>query len=193
MKMSLGPKTLALPSPVWVVGSYGPEGQPNISVVAWASICCSAPPCLAISLRPSRATHANILQRQAFTVNIPSRRFLPESDLAGAVSASQADKFSLTGLTAVPSQLVDAPYIQQFPLVLECRLRQQIELGSHTQFIGEILDVKAEDGVLGAGGLPVAQKIDPILCSAPESAYYALGGFLEVRGLRAAGILKNQR
>ena len=42
MKKSLGPKTLAFPTPVWVVGTYDKEGKPNAMTAAWAAICWAA-------------------------------------------------------------------------------------------------------------------------------------------------------
>ena len=48
-------------------------------------------------------------------------------------------------------------------------------MGLHTQFVGEILDVKVDEEVLGKGGVPDLEKLLPI-CFAPEvHAYYGLG------------------
>lgn len=179
MKRSLGAKPLALPSPVWVVGSYDSTGQPNIMVLSWGGTCCTTPPCVAIAVQHTRSTHANIIERKAFTINIPSRRYLIETDYTGIVSGTNVDKFSATGLTAIKSERVNAPYVEEFPLVMECRLLHAIDIGSHTQFIGQILDVKADEVVLGENGLPVAEKVDPIISSASDRAYYALGDYLE--------------
>ena len=43
------------------------------------------------------------------------------------------------------NQLVDAPYIEEFPINLECKVIESHELGSYTQFVGEIVGVKADD------------------------------------------------
>jgi flavin reductase (DIM6/NTAB) family NADH-FMN oxidoreductase RutF len=59
------------------------------------------------------------------------------------------------------STLVDAPYVNEFSLILECRLVKVVELGLHTQFIGEILDVKADDAVLDdKKRLPDIEKVN---------------------------------
>jgi len=178
MKISLGCKALAIPSPVWVIGSYGSSAQPNIMVASWGSICCTTPACLAVSLKVSRATYANIVEHQAFTVSIPSRDFLFETDFVGNVSGVSVNKFSATGLTAVRSEVVDAPYVQEFPLIMECSLLHMLEIGSHTQFIGQVMDVKADEEVLGENGLPSAEKISPLIGSAGERAYYSIGKWL---------------
>ena len=58
MKKSLGARTVAYPTPVFVVGTYDVEGQPNLMTVSWAGICCSVPPCVSISLRRATYTYA---------------------------------------------------------------------------------------------------------------------------------------
>ena len=76
------------------------------------------------------------------------------------------------------SDLVDAPYVKEFPLVLECKLAHTFELGLHTQFVGEILDVKAEESVMGNGGLVDIKKVKPLVFTPDTQAYYGIGSFL---------------
>ena len=47
--------------------------------------------------------------------------------------------------------------------MLECRLANTFELGLHMQFVGEIVDVKADDEVLDAAGVPDLAKLLPIV------------------------------
>ncbi|WP_371379951.1 flavin reductase family protein [Sporomusa aerivorans] len=178
MKKSLGSKPWALPSPVWVVGTYGDDGQPNMMTLSWGGICSSDPPCVAISVRKSRLTYSNIIKRKAFTINIPSKQHLTAVDYAGIASGKHADKFLAAGLTPIQSDLVQAPYAEEFPLILECRLLHTVEIGVHTQFIGEILDVKAEAAVLNEQKCPVIELINPIISTAPDRKYYEVGGCL---------------
>ena len=118
------------------------------------------------------------MQRRAFTVNVPSRRYLRETDYFGIASGRDTDKFARTGLTPVRSDLVDAPYIAEFPLILECRLLKTVEIGTHTQFIGEILDVKADEELLNAKGYPEVAKVQPIIYAPTVRQYYSIGEFL---------------
>ncbi len=175
MKKSLGATTIAHPVPVWVIGTYDHEGKPNVSTVAWGGICCSRPPCVAISLRKATYSHGNIVERKAFTVNIPSEKYVKEADYFGTISGRDTDKFGETGLTSVKSELVDAPYVKEFPLVLECKLLHTIEIGLHTEFIGEIMDVKADEGVLGKDGLINVEKLRPVIFAPDTAGYYGIG------------------
>jgi flavin reductase (DIM6/NTAB) family NADH-FMN oxidoreductase RutF len=85
----------------------------------------------------------------------------------GSVSGRNEDKFAATGFTPVKSKIVDAPYVKEFPLILGCRVIHVIEIGLHTQFIGEILDVKADESVLSEDGVPDIGKVSLLIFS-PE-------------------------
>ncbi len=175
MKKSLGAKTVLYPTPVLVVGTYDLQGKPNVMTAAWGGICCSEPPCVAVSLRKATYSYQNIVHRKAFTISLPSERYVKDADYFGIVSGRTDDKFAAAGLRAVRSDLVDAPYVQEFPLVLECRLLHTFEFGLHTQFVGEILDVKADQAILGEGGVPDLEKLRPIIFAPAIQAYYGIG------------------
>ncbi|UQZ89217.1 flavoredoxin [Deltaproteobacteria bacterium Smac51] len=163
MKKSLGAITLAFPLPAFLVGSYDSEGRPNIMTAAWGGIASSDPPCISVSIRPARLTHEAILKNKAFTVSIPNSSLAVATDFAGIVSGKNTDKFAKAGLTPVKSELVNAPYVGECPVVLECELYKTLDLGAHTLMVGKIIDVKAEEGLEGEGSSLDMAKVDPIL------------------------------
>ena len=179
MKLSLPPKTLLLPSPVLIIGTYGSNGKPNMMNAAWGGIVSSKPPCISVSLREATLSFHNIKQTGAFTVNIPSEKYLKEADFVGMVSGKECDKFKVTGLTPEKSKLVNAPIVQEFPYTLECKLVRQVDLGSHTMFIGEIVGMVADSEVLNPKQLPDIKKVRPMLWGSFGSmAYYNIGNKL---------------
>ena len=178
MKKSIGAKTIVYPTPVFIVGTYDDAGMPNIMAAAWAGVCCSRPPCVAVSLRQATYSYGNIVSRKAYTVSLPSEEFVRAADYAGIASGRNVNKFKTLGLTPVRSDLVDAPYVAEFPLVLECKLLNVVEIGSHTQFIGEILDIKADESVLDENGAPHIERIKPLIFATGSRAYYGVGSFL---------------
>jgi flavin reductase (DIM6/NTAB) family NADH-FMN oxidoreductase RutF len=175
MKKSLGARTITYPTPVLIIGTYNSRERPNLAAVAWGGICCSNPPCIAISLRKTRHSYSNIMQKKAFTVNILSEDMVKKADYYGIVSGKNEDKFAKTNITPVKSGLVDAPYGKEFPFVMECRLFKSIELGAHTQFIGEILDVKAEESILDPDGQPDIEKLKPFFYDPATINYFGTG------------------
>jgi len=175
MKKSFGAKTLAFPNPVWCVGSYDKQGRPNLMTIAWGGICCSKPPAVTISLRKATYTYGNITARMAYTINIPSVEHVKEADYVGMASGKNEDKFQAVGLTPVKSDLVDAPYVAEFPMILECKVIHTLEIGLHTQFVGEILDVKVEQDALNDAGLPDMNKVAPFIYAGEIQAYHGIG------------------
>ena len=178
MRKSIGAKTVIYPTPVLVVGTYDNTGRPNVMTAAWGGICCSSPPCVSIALRKATYTYGNIVKQGAFTVNIPSEKHVSYADYFGMVSGKNTDKFVASGLTPVRSTLVNAPFIEEFPFALECKLIQEIEIGLHTQFIGEIMDIKADEGVLDENGMLDVQKVKPFFYAPEAQEYYRMGTLL---------------
>jgi flavin reductase (DIM6/NTAB) family NADH-FMN oxidoreductase RutF len=174
LKKSIGVGTLSVPSPVWIVGTYDNIGKSNIMTAAWGGICNSRPPCVYVSLRKATYSHGNIMRRNAYTVSIPSEDYWRESDYIGMATGRDTDKFQDTEITSVKSNVVDAPYVSEFPLVLECRVKEVVELGLHTMFVGEIMDVKANQNVL-TNNKPDIQKIRPILFGSGDRGYHSVG------------------
>lgn len=175
MKKSVGAKPILYPSPILIVGTYDKTGKPNIMTAAWGGICCSRPPCVTVSLRKATYSYSSIVESNAYTLSIPPEKYVAEADYFGIASGKRENKFKTTGLTPVKSELVNAPYIKEFPLILECKLLHTFEIGLHTQFIGEIIDVKADEAVLAENGMPHIKKINPILYANTEKEYFGIG------------------
>ena len=76
VKLFLPAQTILLPSPVLIIGTYGSDGRPNIMNAAWGGIASSKPPRISVSLREATLSYHNIKQTEAFTVNIPSEKYL---------------------------------------------------------------------------------------------------------------------
>lgn len=175
MKVPINKKTLLFTHPVFIIGSYDKDEKPNIMAVSWGGICCSNPPCVAISLRKATYTYHNIMENKAFTLNVPPVGYVKESDYVGIISGRDTNKFEKIKLTPVKSQNVYAPYVEEFPVVLECRVVHTFELGIHTQFVGEIINVMADEEVLNEKRMPVMNKVKPFIYDSSEIAYYEIG------------------
>jgi flavin reductase (DIM6/NTAB) family NADH-FMN oxidoreductase RutF len=175
MKRSLGAKTIVFPTPVWVVCTYDQNNKPNAMTVAWGGVTCSRPPAVGVSLRKATYTYQCLVDRKAFTVCVPSEDQVKEADYFGIASGRDTDKFADTGMTPVKSSLVDAPYIEEFPMILECKLIHSYEIGLHTQFIGEILDVKIDETAMNENNKPDIGKVRPFIYAPTLQTYHSLG------------------
>jgi Conserved protein/domain typically associated with flavoprotein oxygenases, DIM6/NTAB family len=178
---SIGSQNFILPCPIVLVGSYhespGGDKIPNIMTAAWSCPCSAQPPALAVAVRGSRQTHKDILKHKAFTLSIPDTKILPEVDYCGIFSVTQENKFERTKLTPVTAEHVDAPYVQECPVVIELTLIKTCDVGTHTLFIGEIMDVKIRESALNAEGLPDPEKLDVLAYVPMLREYRGLGEF----------------
>jgi len=178
VKRSLGPRTLIMPAPVWVIGTYDADGKANIMTAAWAGICCSKPPAVYVALREATYTYHAIVARKAFTVNLPSVDQAAVADLVGMTTGRKHDKFATAGLTSARSESVDAPLVEEFALNLECSLIHTLEVGLHTLFVGEIVDVQCKEDCLNNEGRPSIEKLHPLIFGVTKAEYYAVGDFV---------------
>jgi len=178
MKKSIGPRPLAFTAPVWCIGTYDAQEKPNVMTASWGGICCSRPPCVNFSLRKATYTYDSVLHTKAFTVNIPSVKHAREADYLGIASGRDTDKFKAARLTPVPSRTVHAPIVDEFPLVLECKLVFHHELGLHTIFVGEVMDIQCDEAALNRHGLPDIEKVQPLVFSPEARLYHGVGGFV---------------
>jgi flavin reductase (DIM6/NTAB) family NADH-FMN oxidoreductase RutF len=65
--------------------------------------------------------------------------------------------------------------VKEFPWIIECKVIKVVEIGLHTQFIGEILDVKADSSVLNEKNMPDIEKVKPIIWNMAEMTYHKVG------------------
>ncbi len=172
-KKSVGVKGYIMPKPALVIGSYSKDGEPDIMTAAWTGIANSNPLSIAVSLQRTRQTYENILATGCFTVNVPSEKFVVETDYVGNISGRDEDKFKKLGLTPVKGDYVNAPYIGEFPIVIECEVTDTFHLGSHVQFIGKVIDTKVDVNLLNDRGQVDIEKLKPVIFE--ESFYYGYG------------------
>lgn len=172
------------PLPVVVVSCADAAGKPNLVTLAWVGIVCSEPPMLSIAVRPGRFSHPIIKQTREFVVNIPRASQAKAADLCGMISGRSHDKFAAAGLTPEPAKFVRAPLIEEFPVNIECRVRETLSLGSHELFIAEILCVHADEEALDEAGNLAAEELQPLAYVNGE--YYALGELVGSYGFSSA-------
>ncbi|HEY3314845.1 MAG TPA: flavin reductase family protein [Bacillota bacterium] len=179
-RLSLKPATSLYPQPAVMVTAGDFEAAKNIITLAWVGVACSDPPMVTIGVRPERFTYRMIKDGGEFVINIPSAGLVRAVDICGNTSGKTTDKFKLTGLTAIKAQKVKAPAIAECPVNLECEVRGFHHLGSHDLFIGEVVNITADDAVLDQHGHLDLGKIDPLAYGGGD--YWSLGRRLGVYG-----------
>ncbi|MBP3493367.1 MAG: flavin reductase family protein [Oscillospiraceae bacterium] len=172
MRKNFGAKPLLYPQPVLIIGTYNADGTPNAMNAAWGGI--SEEKEITICIDSAHKTAENLLQRGAFTVSMATADYVAACDYVGITSGNQVpDKVARAGFHTTHSPLVDAPLIDELPMVLECRV---ISYDTDTcRLVGEIVNVSADERVLDAEGKIDPAKLRPITYDAVHHHYLVLG------------------
>ena len=87
----------------------------------------------------------NIRARGAFCVNVVTDDLLEAMNETSASVPPEVDEFDLAGLTRVPSDRVDAPFVGEAAAVLECIVRQEVELDApNALVVAEVVGVRLD-------------------------------------------------
>jgi flavin reductase (DIM6/NTAB) family NADH-FMN oxidoreductase RutF len=136
----------AMPSGLYVLGSRAGERR-NGMTMNWVTQVSSAPKLLAVSVEQAAFTHELVSEGQVFALNIIDqedraivRKFTKPVDVD--VEARTLNGFPFHDAST------GAPVLDQAVAFLDCAVRQAIDVGTHTLFLGEIVDAgfqKPED------------------------------------------------
>ena len=162
MRKNFGAKPWSYPQPVLILATYGEDGTPDAMNAAWGGI------------SEGHKTTANILARKAFTISMATAEQLAACDYVGIASGNtEPRKLEKAGWHTTPSEFVDAPLIDELPMALECKL---VSYDPQTcRLVGEIVNVSADEKVLGDDGRIDPDKLDPITFDPIHAAYRRLG------------------
>lgn len=189
MKKNLGLVQAVYPMPVLMVAAYDENEKVNVMNVAWGQICDEDK--IILFIGEGKKTWLNIKASKAFTVSLADEEHVDVADFFGIASGNKMDdKFERTGYHAVKSDKVHAPIIEEFPVVMECELLEFLETEYVSGIVGKIVNVKAEEKVLGDNG-----KVDPVKLKALtfdqfQHGYYTTGEQIAKAWNAGAGLIK---
>ena len=168
----ISPNAFVYPMPMVLVGAMA-AGKANFMAVGWITRVNFQPPMIAVGLGNHHLTNAGILESQAFSVNVPGRELIRETDYCGLRSGRQADKSGVFDVFFGPAG--KAPMIAGCAVCMECRLLNAVKLPTNTLFIGEITQAYARPDCLTDAGQPDIEKIKPFTLTMPDNNYWAVG------------------
>ena len=190
MKKDLGVVQAVYPMPVLMVAAYGDDDKVNVMNAAWGMICNEDR--IALFIDEEHKTTQNLLERKAFTVSLADRAHMDVADFFGIATGNKmTDKFERTGYTAVKSTHVDAPIIEEFPVVMECELAEVVETESFYCIVGKIVNTAAEESVLSENGKVDPAKLDALIFDQFQHGYYVTGEQVGKAWNAGAGLMKN--
>ena len=98
------------------------------------------------------------------------------ADFFGIASGNKMDdKFERTGYTAIKSEHMNVPIIDEFPVVMECELAEAAETESFYCIVGKIIYTAAEEDVLSENGKVDPSKLQALIFDQFQHGYYVSG------------------
>ncbi len=180
-KVSIQASTLLAPLPAVMV-SVGDYDNANVITVAWTGIVCSQPPRMYVSIRHDRFSYDILKRTGEFVVNLTSEQLLAACDYCGIRSGRDMDKFAEMGFTKEKADHVATPMIAESPVIIECKVFEVLNLGSHDMFLADILAVHVDENIMMDGKINYAKAK---LVNYQHGEYYATGRHLGRFGFAA--------
>ncbi len=170
MRQNFGVKQWLYPQPVLIIATYDENGKPNAMNAAWGGVYEHNQVVLCLS--EGHRTYKNIMAKKAFTVSFADADHVVACDYVGMASGNkEPDKMEKAGFTVTKSEFVDAPYINELPMALECKF---VGLTAEGNIIGEIINVNADESVITDGKVDIT-KLKPITFDPAGNGYYVVG------------------
>lgn len=170
-KQKMGPQPMLWAHPITLVGA-DVDGKADFAAVAWTGVAASTPPAVSIALQHPRYSLKGIRHNLTFSVNIPSREMVRETDYCGLISGAKTDKVKDCKFKVFYGKTPNAPLIEQCPINLECEVRHILNMGSHALVIGEVMETHVSEDCL-TEGKPDISKVKPFAFL--PGKYHAIG------------------
>ncbi len=138
---------LASPHFYALVTSVDKNGRPNVMGLSWWMFTSVNPPLAAIAVGQARYSHQCLEGCKEFVLCFPSEAQKDGAWFCGTKSGRNYDKFKESGLKAVPATKVSPPLIEGAMLAFECKVVQELDVGDHTIYVGEIVAMHKTPGV----------------------------------------------
>ena len=172
MRKNFGAKPWSYPQPVFIVGTYDEQGNPDAMNAAWGGI--DNDDQINMCLSAGHKTVKNLLATKAFTVSMATAGQMVACDYVGIVSGNKVpDKFARAGFHATRSEFVDAPLIDELSVAVECKLK---DYNPETCILrGEIVNVSVDERALDKNGKVDASKVIPVIFDPFNNDYLKVG------------------
>jgi len=150
------------PVPVVLITSRNSEGKDNVFTIAWGGTVCTKPPMVSISIRPERLSYEYIKESMEFIINMPSQKIVKAVDYCGVKPGRKFDKIKEMGFTMKEGTHVNAAYIDECPVAIECKVKSITPLGTHDMFVAEVVGSHINEDLMDEKGKIHFEKGDLI-------------------------------
>ncbi len=152
--MSLDVETLnkvawKIPNALALVGSRSGDER-NAMTTSWITQLSMEPVLIGVGVDNEAVTHRLITDGGSFTVNLWNA---DDTRVFVKFSKPAVDDGSTLNGRPVRAATTGAPVFDEAVAWMDCEVRQQLDLGTHTLFIGEVVDAGLNDGEARAASI----------------------------------------
>ena len=162
-------QAVIVPEGVFIIGTYDENGVPNAMNAAWGIQ--SDYGQITLYLAKHKTTE-NLKKTKAFTVACATRSTVVISDYFGIATGSKVNKIEKAGVHVHKSEHVNAPIFEEYPLTLECIVKEWDE--EREMLVGTIVSQQADESILTDGKVDLG-KLKPIMYDASFHVYRVIG------------------
>jgi len=127
------------PERLFLLGSVDENGKRNVMTIGWCMLTSVDPFEVAVSVCKDRHSHLLISRSREFTLAFPTGEMKEQVLYCGSHSGRDVDKLTKSGLKWKPGEKVKSPLVDGCNANLECKVIGEMDTGSHTIFVGEIV------------------------------------------------------
>ena len=156
-------KAIVAPRPIGWIGTKGMDGSLNLSPYSFFNIVDDDPRIVMFSSGGRKDSARNAEDTGFFTTSLASRNLITQVNASSVAVPYGTNEFEIAGLTPVAGTLVDAPYVGEAFVAMECvvteilrpRDRQGNRTDSHMVF-GEVVGIHIDERIVRGGRLDMA-------------------------------------
>lgn len=156
--------------PANLIGTVSADGQTNLAIFSSVVHLGSDPPLLGMVTRPTsvpRHTYSNIQATGCYTINHVPASLVAQAHYTSANFPADESEFDACGFTPAWRDDFPAPYVQESPIGIGLRLREEIEIKANGTrlLVGAVEHLYLPDVVLQPDGSLHLAAVDDVCIS----------------------------
>lgn len=156
-------KAIVAPRPIGWIGTKGRDGSLNLSPYSFFNIVDDDPKIVMFSSGGPKDSARNAEETGVFTTSLASRNLIEKVNASSVAVPYGTNEFEIAGLTPVFGELVDAPYVGEAFVAMECAVTEVIHprdrRGNRTKsymVFGEVIGIHIDERIIRDGRLDMS-------------------------------------
>jgi flavin reductase (DIM6/NTAB) family NADH-FMN oxidoreductase RutF len=156
-------KAIVAPRPIGWIGTKAADGSLNLSPYSFFNIVEDNPKIVMFSSGGRKDSARNAEEIGFFTTSLASRHLVEQVNASSVAVPHGTSEFDIAGLTPLPGQLVDAPYVGEAYAAFECVVTEIIHpKNRHGQdtasllVFGEVVGIHIDERIIRDGRLDMS-------------------------------------